>query len=187
MSMTGARKPSGSDNIFLTGFMGSGKSTVGPLLARVRGSDFVDTDVWIERAAAQSIAKIFSVQGELAFREMENRTIAQLCSRTGQVIALGGGAIVNPDNLALIKGHGLLIYLRTSTEELVRRLAPEIGHRPLLAGVATEADLELRISNLRIAREPLYNEAHYVIDTDGKKPETVSSLIQEALKNVGQG
>lgn len=186
MSMSGARKPSGPDNVFLTGFMGSGKSTVGPLLARARGSDFVDTDTWIERVVALSVADIFARQGEPAFRELEAKAIAQVCAREGQVIALGGGALVHPESLALVRQRGVLVYLRTSTEELVQRLKPEIGYRPLLAGVTSESELAARISRLRAARESLYTSAHFIVDTDGRKPETVASLIQAALLNVGR-
>jgi shikimate kinase len=184
--MSGARKPSGPDNVFLTGFMGSGKSTVGPLLARARGSDFVDTDTWIERVVALSVADIFARQGEPAFRELEAKAIAQVCAREGQVIALGGGALVHPESLALVRQRGVLVYLRTSTEELVQRLKPEIGYRPLLAGVTSESELAARISRLRAARESLYTSAHFIVDTDGRKPETVASLIQAALLNVGR-
>src|SRR5437868_15290814 len=108
--------------VYLCGLMGSGKSTVGPLLAARLGASFCDLDAEIERAAGRTVAEVFAAEGEPAFRAREARALYALIERAGgAVIALGGGALGRPENRELVLATGRLIWLDAPTKELVRR------------------------------------------------------------------
>jgi shikimate kinase len=124
--------PRRGDNIILTGFMGSGKSTVGRALARRLGWRFLDLDRAIARRAGRSVAAIFRARGEAAFRRMESRAIRSLKSLSRRVVATGGGAVVAPANRSALRAAGRVVYLNVPVRVLVRRLRKESG-RPLLA------------------------------------------------------
>lgn len=158
--------------ITLTGFMGSGKTTVGRILADALGCPFLDLDDLIVKKAGQSIPDIFAQDGEPAFRQLEARLLRQTVEKYGEstaVLSLGGGAILAPASATLLHEKTVCIYLRATLDTLLSRLAGESAGRPL-----ADASLAERLA----AREPLYeNTAHVIIDTDGLSPEDVSDEI----------
>jgi len=158
--------------ITLTGFMGSGKTTVGRILADALGCPFLDLDDLIVKKAGKSIPDIFAQDGEPAFRQLEARLLRQTVEKYGEstaVLSLGGGAILAPASATLLHEKTVCIYLRATLDTLLSRLAGESAGRPL-----ADASLAERLA----AREPLYEKtAHVVIDTDGLTPEEVSDEI----------
>ncbi len=172
--------------IYLTGFMGCGKSTVGPLLARRLGYTFLDLDTLIERQAGRSIPEIFAEGGEPAFRRLERDALRQTATLNAYVIATGGGALVSVDNLSWALRNGRVVYLQVSLDELVRRLAPEATHRPLLQDRHRRplqgAALRWRIAAMLAHREPWYRQAHHVVATDGLSVEETVEAVLRALR-----
>ena len=119
------------DNVILTGFMGTGKTSLGKMLAVKLGRPFVDIDKKIEDEAKLSITKIFERFGEKYFRELEKSAVRELSERRGLVIATGGGTVKDEENLRLLKSSGIVICLTTEPEEIFRRTARR-GERPVL-------------------------------------------------------
>ena len=158
--------------ITLTGFMGSGKTTVGKVLADFLGCPFMDLDDLVVKKAGKSIPDIFAQDGEPAFRELEaqvlRKTVAKYAESTA-VLALGGGAVLAPASAALLHEKTVCIYLRATLDTLLARLEGETAGRPL-----ADASLADRLA----AREPIYEKtAHVVIDTDGLSPDEVADEI----------
>lgn len=170
--------------IFLTGFSGSGKSTIGPLLANSLGFEFVDLDKAIEQAAGKSINRIFAEEGEAAFRELELRTILALLERRDLVVSLGGGVLENDRCFSLIRQHGTLVYLKSSAEVLTLRLQHKTD-RPLLKAEdgsrLTKEQIQERIAALLAKREPRYQKAELVVMTDSKK---IGSSVEELTRKI---
>lgn len=158
--------------ITLTGFMGSGKTTVGKVLADFLGCPFMDLDDLIVKKDGKSIPEIFAQDGEPAFRQLEARLLRQTVEKYTEntvVLALGGGAVTAPASAALLREKTVCIYLRATLETLQSRLEGETAGRPL-----ADASLADRLA----AREPLYEEtAHVIIDTDGLTPDEVADEI----------
>jgi shikimate kinase len=161
--------------IVLTGFMGSGKSTVGPLLARRLGWSFVDMDNAIEAEANATIAELFRRHGEAAFRERERAAIAALATGEALVLALGGGAIEHPaTRTLLVTAPGtLLVHLEVELATTLTRCRGTERTRPVLAD---QAHLESRYQR----RLPLYREAHVSIAVDALTPKQVVDAILRA-------
>jgi len=167
--------------IYLTGFMGSGKSTLGPILANTLGFSFVDVDKEIIRIVGRPITDIFSDFGEQYFRDIEHTLLREVSTRVQTVIALGGGSVTFERNMTLIRTTGTLIYLRTDEEQLFKRLSRK-NDRPLLRTAdrsITEADqLRQSIKSLITAREQFYSQADITISTSGKRiGMTVDELV----------
>ena len=141
--------------------MGCGKSSVGRLAAKDLGFEFVDSDALVEERAGIPISEIFATEGEAAFRRLERETLAELETRTGHVIATGGGAIVDPENLASLKGHALVVCLWAGAEAIHERTKHQ-SHRPLLQG----DDPLGTIRRLLVEREPVYKQADVIINTE---------------------
>lgn len=158
--------------IVLTGFMGSGKSTVGPLLAQRLGWKFIDVDDLIEIEAGTSIASLFATEGEAAFRDREYATIARLTADHETVMALGGGAIERPEtrNLLLTASDTLLVHLEVELATTLARCQGTEDTRPVLAD---QANLEQRYQR----RLPLYRTAHISITADTLTPEQLADAI----------
>jgi shikimate kinase len=158
--------------IYLTGFMASGKSTIGPILANTLGYDFVDIDTLIEVAQKKTVRDIFREHGEQYFRDLEREIIAALAMRDHLVIALGGGALTDPVNLRVITNSGVLVYLKVPPEEILKRVQHRTD-RPLLTGPEGErlapAELRERVLALYEAREPLYSNADIVVMADEQR------------------
>ncbi len=159
-------------NIILTGFMGTGKSAVGTLLAQRLQREFFDTDTLIEQASGQTIASVFAEKGEAYFRELEKQVIRQVCQKQEVVIATGGGAIVNVDNATCLKESGTVICLTASPETIVQRVQGN-KDRPLLQG---EEPLT-KIRSLLTTRAEAYARADVTIDTSALNPSEVMAMI----------
>lgn len=169
--------------IWLVGMMGAGKSSVGRALARRLERDFVDTDAEVERRAGASIPEIFERDGEAAFREHERTAIESVASRP-VVVALGGGAIAQPRAAERLAATGVVVYLRARPETLSRRVGAG-KHRPLVEGLDAEGKLE-RIRALLAEREPAYQTATVVVDTDRVGVATVANTIVRKLRALGR-
>lgn len=162
--------------IYLTGFMGTGKSAVGKELARLLRRPFVDLDKSIESAAGSSVASLFARRGEAAFRLLERKALLRAAKRSGVVVALGGGTLLDPRHRAIVK-KGWLVSLSCSRAELVRRLGPERASRPLLAG----GSLSARIAKLLVERRGAYDCADCVVSTTANSPEDAARLIAGSI------
>jgi shikimate kinase len=170
-----------SSSIALVGMPGSGKSTVGRHLARQLGWRFVDSDHEIERQIGGSIRAYFEQHGEAAFRDLEQQAIADLCSQAGTVLATGGGAVLRQVNRAALKTHCEVVYLRSSPEELFRRLRHDT-QRPLLQ----VKDPLKRLRDLFHERDPLYRDAaDFVIETGRPSVPTLVNMILMQLELAG--
>ena len=161
-------------NIVLMGFMGAGKTTIGKKLAKALECEFIDTDEWIEKEQGRKISDIFAEDGEAVFRDMETDLLKRLQgSEEKFVLSIGGGMPVREENRALLRNLGIVIYLKTSKEEIIRRVSGN-KNRPLLQG----GDLEEKVTNLMNAREQIYVEtAHMEVITDRKNPSEVVENI----------
>jgi shikimate kinase len=170
--------------IYLTGFMGSGKSTIGPILANTLGYEFADVDRVIEQRTGKSVREIFAEDGEKVFRELERQALEELSSLEHQIVSLGGGSITDARNFELVKRSGILIYLYSSQEHLLKRLQHKTD-RPSL--VDEEGDLlpvdqlRERVKMLYQARAPIYSQAHLTIHTDDQK---VGKSVDEIVKKL---
>ena len=164
--------------IVLTGFMGSGKTTVGPLVAARLGWNFVDVDDVIEAEAGTTIAEIFASHGEAAFREREHATIARMAAADELVLALGGGAYERPEtrDLLLTAPGTLLIHLEVELATTIARCRGTEHTRPILAD---QANLSRRYHR----RLPLYRTAHVSIPVDALTPEQVVNAILRVAGN----
>lgn len=172
-------KPASLNKIFLTGFMGSGKSTIGPLLAGRLGWSFIDTDRRVEELAQRSVSEIFQEQGEVRFRELETQVLAEAVGLPNRVISLGGGALLNEKNWAAVDANHT-IYLRAETATLNRRLETTKARRPLLPDGLSEG----LISELLERRRTGYERARIQISTDDKTPDEVTAEILQALEEA---
>ncbi len=174
-------------NLFLIGFSGSGKSTVGPLLASKLKAEFFDTDAMIENETGCRIAKLFSRDGETRFRELERQTIATVLQPKARrkVVALGGGAFANRSTRALIMNSGTVVYLSCSVCELYRRLRladdrPLLKIRPATGETMRQARLR-KINSLLDKRKNSYNLADIRVSTSNK---TVTACVSEVYRKV---
>lgn len=174
--------PGASRNIFLVGPMGSGKTAVGKRLARLLGLPFVDSDAEIERRTGVDIPLIFDKEGEAGFRVRERDTIAELAEREGIVLSTGGGAVLLPENRAVLRGRGTTVYLETSVAQQAARVRRS-DHRPLLAGAADPTE---RLAALMAHRAPLYAEvAAVTVRTDGSEVKDVVRRVLAGLRAQG--
>ena len=163
-------------NLVLSGFMGTGKSTIGRILAQRLNMRFADTDTYIEGEAGMTVSEIFRVHGEPAFREMEHDMCKRLSHRHNHVIATGGGALVNPASRAALERTGVLILLTCDQRTLLQRLQESAhrGERPLL-----RHDLEEAIASILQQREPVYSTIALKVDTTRLTPEQAADAASE--------
>ncbi len=165
----------------LVGLPGVGKSTVGRHLARHLKRQFLDSDAEIEREIGCSIREFFEREGEDRFRDIEQRVIAELASRPGTVLATGGGAVLREANRQALRAASTVVYLRTTPEELFRRLRHDT-HRPLLQ----VRDPLRKLRDLFADRDVLYRKtAHYIIETGRPSVSTLVSMILMQLELAG--
>jgi shikimate kinase len=169
-------------NIILIGFRGSGKSTVGMKLAGLLGLGFVDTDEEIQRTCGKTISQIFSDEGEERFRELERTEVLKACKGRKSVVAVGGGAVQNPELARAVRRAGIVILLNAPAEVLHERISGDSkssSRRPAL----TEAGGLDEVRNLLARRRPAYERtAHIEIDTSGLKTSEVAEEIRERLR-----
>jgi 3-dehydroquinate synthase len=167
--------------LFLTGFSGTGKSSVSTLVAKALGWRALDTDALIEEQAGRPVAEIFAQDGEARFRELERATIARAAGEENAVIATGGGAIIDIQNRRAMAG-GFVICLDAPPTMILRLLSDGRGpERPLLAG----DDPLARITELKAQRQKYYALSDAIIDTDGLKPKQIADVVVETLRNAG--
>jgi shikimate kinase len=168
----------GKRNIYLVGPMGSGKSAVGRILARMVDAPFLDSDAEIEKRTGVDISYIFEREGEPRFRQREREALEALTQLEPLVLATGGGAILMPENRQLLTERGCVVYLITSVEQQAHRVS-HARHRPLLENVE---DPEAKLRQLMKEREPLYcSVADFKVTTDGRKIQAVAEEIIRAL------
>lgn len=172
------------NNIILIGFMGCGKTSFGKWLAKHCGMQFVDTDAYIEQSQDRLIKDIFASEGEEYFRDLETAALKSLCSSlTDTVVSAGGGLPLREENRRHLQTLGTVVYLRTSQEELAKRLSQD-NTRPLLAG----GHVEGKIAALLTAREPVYlSAAEWILDTDGQSFEELYGQLSKFKREKGQG
>jgi shikimate kinase len=170
--------------IFLTGFSGSGKSTIGPLLANSLGYEFVDLDQRIEQNAGKTITRIFAENGEEYFRDLELNTLLGLVEKKNLVISLGGGVLENNESYALIQNSGTMVYLKSPSKTLARRLCNKTD-RPLLKGEKgqklSREEIEGKIITILARREPRYKSADITVETDVKR---IGSTVEELTRKI---
>jgi shikimate kinase len=175
------QQPGALERLALVGLPGSGKSTVGRQLARRLGWTFTDSDHEIEQRIGCSISSFFAREGEPAFRDVEESVIAELMQSTRGVIATGGGAVLRPANRERLRAGAQVIYLRSTPEEVHRRVRHD-RNRPLLQ----VADPMARLRALYEERDPLYREtAHFVIETGRPSVSALVSMILSQLELAG--
>jgi shikimate kinase len=167
----------GRRSIVLIGMMGVGKSSIGRRLGARLGLPFVDADAEIETAAGMSIADIFARHGEAAFRSGESRVIARLLDSGPQILATGGGAVMNPDTRALIKEKGVSVWLSADFDLLMRRISKRKAERPMLH----TADPAATLRSLLAEREPIYAQADLTVQSREVPHDAVVNEIVEAL------
>ena len=169
-------------NIFLTGFMGSGKTTAGEKLAKLLNKNFVDLDKYIEQHEKISIQDLFENFGEPVFRKIEQRCLNEVFEKQKQaVISLGGGTICYEDNLEKVKNAGILIYLELPAVTLVQRIENSKVKRPLLKNLTGKALLDFVNDKLK-EREKFYNSAHICIPGLNLTPQLLQQKISEYQK-----
>lgn len=174
--------------IYLTGFMASGKSSVGPRLAARLGSVFWDLDRLIRAHDGRSIPTIFEEDGKATFRGLESRFLRRSTEVSDLVVALGGGALVDDDNWAFAREHGRIVYLEVDPDTILSRVADEADRRPLLQDEAgeplPEAEMRDRIETLLSSRRARYESAHATVDATGAVPE-VTHAVFEVVQSRG--
>ena len=172
-----------SHNIYLTGFSGSGKSTVGKALSLLTGKEFVDIDLMIEEIEQKTIPDIFDCEGEEYFRAVETDCLKKISIRTNLIVSTGGGLPVDPVNVEAMENSGCIIWLKASPETILERLNIQIENtgvandRPMLI---SEEPLE-RIKKLLDSRQDAYKRSHAIVETDRKDVEAVAEEIHRRL------
>jgi shikimate kinase len=162
--------------IFLVGMMGVGKTTVGRLLAERLGIPFLDSDAQVVANTGRTVPEIFAESGEAAFRAEESKALRQAAQGDDAVVAVAGGAVLDPANRAVLKGAGPVVWLRASVETMAKRVGRGDG-RPLL-----DEDPGVALARLYPVRRPLYESlADVVVDVDDVRPEEVVEKIVAAL------
>ena len=159
-------------NLALVGFMGTGKTSIGRLVAEQLHFHFLDTDEIIQTRTGRSIAEIFAKDGEPAFRALEHQLVGELATQTSAVIATGGGLPTNADNLAQLKTYALVVCLWASPEKIWERVRNQ-SHRPLLH----DPDPQRKIRELLALRAPFYRQADVLVNTDLRAAREVAQQV----------
>ena len=168
--------------IYLIGFMGSGKTTIGKPLAVKLGYKFIDQDDVIEKHFGMTITKVFETRGETVFRETESKVLADLSEMDNIVIATGGGCPCFYNNMELMNQHGLSIYLKGDPQTLVNRLKNSHGTRPLIKG-KSDSELIQYVTDKLNEREQFYSQAKVTVQTKDLKADDVVKLLSHVDKS----
>ena len=169
-------------NIFLTGFSGAGKTTIGREAARILGWRFVDLDEQIEADAGKSIDAIFAEHGEPYFRALESRTLFDACESERQVVSTGGGIAESADNRAAMMRHGIIVCLEASPQTIYDRvLAQSVGDAAVVRPMLAADDPLERIHSLKSQRQLNYTLAHWTVHTDIISPEQSAREVVRAF------
>ena len=170
--------------IFITGFMTSGKSTIGPILANVIGWDFYDLDRLIERNEKRSITEIFENEGEEYFRRIETDALKELCRKSNVIVSLGGGTIALEENLTMMKETGKIIYLKVSPETIYNRIKNKIDRplfRSLVLSETSEHEMVAKIMELMELRSKYYKCADFEFSTEDK---SIGLTVDKIAKKI---
>ena len=159
-------------NLALCGFMGTGKTSVGRLVAQQLHFDFLDTDAVLEARAGKTITEVFATEGEPAFRELEKKVVHELEARRRTVISTGGGLVVNPENMESLKRHALVVCLWASPETIWSRVKNQ-DHRPLLR----DSEPLEKIRSLLAQRAPFYKQADVLLNTELRSTRDVAQQV----------
>lgn len=165
-------------SIVLVGLMGAGKTSIGRRLAKILDAGFADADEEIAAAAGMSIPDIFALYGEPRFRELERRVVARMLEQPAMVLALGGGAFIDPTTRGRVKAAACSVWLRADLDTLVARVTRKKGTRPLL----DQGDPRDTLARLMTDRYPIYAEADYTVDTTSEPHDTVVERILALLR-----
>jgi shikimate kinase/3-dehydroquinate synthase len=170
--------------VFVTGFMATGKSKISPILAALTGRTYVDTDDMIVEAAGKSIPDIFEDDGETAFRDLEHQCVKEAAQGSPSVISLGGGAIAHERNWDAIGSTGVSLCIQASVETIYERVARKRDERPLLAGL-TDEECVTKIESMLKEREDFYARSNVFVTSDElKSPEDTAVEALELLKGL---
>lgn len=167
--------------VALLGLMGSGKSTVGELLAKKLHLDFIDLDEMIVQGEGKSISEIFEQKSEAYFRKLEHLYLKSVLSQDYLILATGGGTPIFDNNMFLLKQRSKTIFLHASVDSLAKRVLDSASERPLLKGLS-ENERQAKLNKLLEDRLAIYQKADIRIDTDGKIPE---EIVNEILQRLG--
>ncbi|APJ03242.1 shikimate kinase [Silvanigrella aquatica] len=151
-------------NIILTGMPASGKTTFGKIYAQHSDRFFLDFDNFIETTTRKTIPQIMEQEGEEGFRELENKILLKLERRHNFVIAMGGGTLVNPENLSFARRLGLIVMLHLDPKEIAKRIFPTKETRPLFSKLNTIEDIEKKVNELWELRKESYEQSDVIID-----------------------
>lgn len=165
---------------FLTGYMGSGKTTIGKKLASKLGYEFVDLDHFIESEYKMTIPEIFADKGENEFRAMEHNALKKIIERDNLVIACGGGTPCYYDNMQLMNNNGVTVYLKMSADALVSRLANAKEKRPLIAN-KTPDELRKFVTRQLEKREDFYHKAQYTVKGKDLDVEELATFVKQQV------
>lgn len=172
--------------IYLIGYMGCGKSTIGRKIARFAHLDFADTDTLVERSEGSAVADIITYQGEEYFRGVEQRVLEATASEDDIIVSTGGGLPIWGNNMERIGQLGLSVYLRRSPQNIISRLSPYGRQkRPKFRGLNDEQLLAFMTTHMA-EREPVYSRADIVIDCDNMSDNDIIDLIMSKIKNLKQ-
>ncbi|HHT9136279.1 MAG TPA: shikimate kinase [Candidatus Wunengus sp. YC60] len=170
-------------NIILIGFRGTGKTTIGKILARRLGKEFIDVDEYLEQKEGKTIKDIFAEGGEVLFREIETRIIAELCRLDNRVVATGGGAILREENVRSLRRCGIIIFLDADVDTIHKRIHKDAitqQRRPNLTNLGGYQEIEYLLEY----RRPLYDRAaDFVINTTGMSAVDAANKIITCLHN----
>lgn len=174
--------------VYLTGFMASGKSTVGPKAAARLGQPFLDLDRLITAHDGRSIPAIFAEDGEEHFRTLETEMLHQTAETDDLVVALGGGALVDDANRAFAREHGLVVYLQVPVDTILERVADDATERPLLQDDAghplPQDEQRTRIEEMLDARRPSYEAAHHTVEAAPPVETVVADVVEVVTTQV---
>ncbi len=166
-------------HLWLLGLSGSGKSTIGPLLAQKLALPFTDTDVQITQSAQRSIPQIFAAGGEQEFRKWESKIVSQLAQKPPQVISCGGGVVLSPENRLILAQTGTRIYLQAEISTLVQRLS-HCTDRPLLPPDQLEPNLQRQLAE----RQKWYEESDITLPLNDQSPDQLCQRILRSLASL---
>ncbi|NBC83318.1 MAG: AAA family ATPase [Bacteroidetes bacterium] len=166
--------------IFLIGFMGSGKTTVGKKLANLLNYTFMDMDQYIEYEEGRSVSQIFELAGEDYFRQAESRALHALLQKEDIVVATGGGTPCFNNNMKLITQNSIAIYLKLSPKAFVSRVYDPNTNRPLIKGKSRE-ELEKYAEELLSKREPYYTQAKHIVNAINEGPGEIAYKVKTLL------
>ncbi len=167
-------------NIYLVGFMGTGKTTIARELAKVMGRKFLDTDHVLERRFGRSVNEIFATEGEEVFRRAERELSRELAASHNKVVATGGGTVVDSENFRAFRDSGLLLRLYTREDNLIGRLQ-RTAKRPLLKGETPE-EVAAKVKRLLAEREEIYGRVNLSLDTTDLTPLVAARKVHDFLK-----